>query len=82
MPERIPTTGISDWGEAMMTSATGALVLFLGAIPKVLGFVIILVVGWFIASLVAKAVAVVLRKINFNGLAHAPALAALSMGWA
>jgi Conserved TM helix len=70
MPERITTVGINNWGEAMMTSATGALMLFVGAIPKIIGFVIILVVGWFIAGLIAKTLAVVLRNINFNGLAN------------
>jgi hypothetical protein len=68
MPE-VPATGIRDWGEAMMTSATGALVLFLGAIPRIIGFVIILVVGWFIAGLIAKGVAVLLRRVNFNEMA-------------
>src|SRR5688572_5025489 len=54
MAETVPVAGIRDWGEAMMTSATGALMLFLGAIPKIIGFVIILLVGWFIAGLIAK----------------------------
>ena len=70
MPEGVPVTGVRDWGEAMMTSATGALALFLGAIPKIIGFVIILLVGWFIAGLIAKGVAVVLRKVNFNEMAN------------
>lgn len=69
MAEGIPVAGIRDWGEAMMTSATGALVLLLGAIPRIIGFVIILLVGWFIAGLIAKAVAVLLRKVNFNEMA-------------
>jgi hypothetical protein len=69
MPESIPATGIRDWGEAMMTSATGALALLLAAVPKIIGFVIILLVGWFIAGLIAKAIAVVLRKVNFNEMA-------------
>jgi Conserved TM helix len=69
MPERMPTVPIRDWGEAMMTSLAGALALFLGAIPKIIGFLIILVIGWFIAGLIAKAIAVILRKVNFNGLA-------------
>lgn len=69
MPEQMPVSGIRDWGEAMMTSATGALVLFLAAIPKIIGFVIILLVGWFIAGLIAKAVAALLRKVNFNEMA-------------
>jgi hypothetical protein len=68
--EKIPAGGITDWGEAIMTSMTGALMLFLGAIPRIIGFIIILVVGWFVAGLIAKAVAVLLRKINFNGLAQ------------
>ena len=54
----------------MMTSVTGALVLFLGAIPKIIGFVIILVVGWFIAGLIAKGIALLLRIINFNNMAE------------
>jgi Conserved TM helix len=70
MPEKITTVGISDWGEAMMTSATGALMLFLAAVPKIIGFVVILVVGWFIARLLANAIALILRNINFNGLAN------------
>lgn len=70
MPEKIPIGGISDWGEAVMTSATGALVLFLGAIPKILGFIIILVIGWFIAGLIAKALAALLRRVNFNELSE------------
>ena len=68
--EAVPVGGIRDWGEAMMTSVTGALVLFLGAIPKIIGFVIILVVGWFIAGLIAKGIALLLRRINFNTMAE------------
>ena len=52
------------------TSVTGALVLLLGAIPKIIGFGIILVVGWFIAGLIAKGLAVVLRRIDFNNMAE------------
>ena len=66
----MPVTPIRDWGEAMMTSLTGALVMFLAAVPKVLGFVIILVIGWFVASLLAKAVASILRNIRFNDVAR------------
>lgn len=63
-------TPIRDWGEAMMTSLAGALALFLAAIPKILGFIIILVVGWFVASLIAKAVVGILRNIRFNDVAR------------
>ena len=66
----MPVTPIRDWGEAMMTSLTGALVMFLAAVPKVLGFAIILIIGWFVASLIAKAVASILRNIRFNDVAR------------
>lgn len=53
-----------------MTSLAGALALFLAAIPKIIGFLLVILIGWFIASALAKAVAVTLRKIDFNGLAR------------
>ena len=60
---------ISNWGEAALTSVAAALALFLAAIPRVIGFLIILLVGWFLANLVAKLVAGLLRRVNFNQLA-------------
>lgn len=62
-------TAIRDWGEAVMTSLAGALTIFLAAIPKIIGFLIIVIVGWIVAALIAKAVAAVLRTIRFNDLA-------------
>jgi hypothetical protein len=53
-----------------MTSLAAALALFLGAIPKVIGFIVILVIGWIIAAALAKAVAGLLRAVNFNALAQ------------
>ena len=49
----MPTTPITNMGEAMMTSLAAALALFLGAIPKVIGFLIILIIGWIIAAALA-----------------------------
>jgi hypothetical protein len=62
-------TAITDWGSAMMTSLAAALALFLSAIPKIIGFAIILVVGWFLSSLIAKGLAAILRRIRFNEFA-------------
>ncbi len=59
---------VRDWSEAMLTSLAGAMALFFAAIPKVLAFVVILVVGWFVATLIAKGVAGLLRAIRFNDL--------------
>jgi hypothetical protein len=60
---------ISSWGEAFMTSMSSALMVFMAAIPKIIAFALILFVGWFIAGLIAKGVAMLLRKVNFNQLA-------------
>lgn len=60
---------ISSWGEAALTSVAAALALFLAAVPRVLGFLIILLVGWLLANLIAGLVAKLLRRVNFNSLA-------------
>jgi mechanosensitive ion channel-like protein len=60
---------VQEWGAAFITSATAALALFLGAIPRILAFAAILIIGWFIASLIAKGVGAALRSMNFNDLA-------------
>ena len=48
---------VTDWGAAVMTSLTAALSLFLAAIPRVIGFLVILVIGWLISGVLAAAVA-------------------------
>ena len=53
-----------------MTSIAAALALMMAAVPKVIGFLLILLVGWFIAGLIAKAVGVVLRNVRFNDFAR------------
>ena len=71
---------VSSWGEAFMTSMSGALMVFMGAIPKILGFALILIVGWFIAGLIAKGIAMLLRKVNFNQLAERAGITGLMQG--
>jgi hypothetical protein len=64
------TTPVASWGEALLTSLTAAFALFLAAIPKVIGFAVILIIGWLIAAALAKAVAALLRSVRFNDLAR------------
>jgi hypothetical protein len=64
------TTPVTSWGEAIMTSLAAALAMFVGAIPKVLAFAVILIIGWIIAGLIAAAVAALLRAVKFNDLAQ------------
>lgn len=63
------TAPVTDWSEALLTSLAAALTLLLSAIPKVIGFAVILIIGWLIASAIAKAVAALLRAVKFNDLA-------------
>src|SRR5215207_726581 len=66
----MPVQPITDWGEALWASLTGALALLFTAIPRILGFLIILLIGWIIAGLIATAVAALLRAVRFNDLAR------------
>ena len=66
---------IRDWGEAITTSMAQALALLLAAIPRIIGFLVIVAIGWFIATLIAKAVATLLRSIRFNDMAERSGIA-------
>jgi hypothetical protein len=61
---------VRDWGDAITTSFAQALSLFLAAIPRIIGFFIIIAIGWVIAGLVARAVAALLRSIRFNDMSE------------
>lgn len=61
---------ISEWGTAIVTSFASALSLFLAAIPRIIGFILIVIIGWLISGWLASAVAALLRAVNFNQLAE------------
>jgi hypothetical protein len=61
---------INAWGAALTTSLATALSLFLGAIPRIIGFLVILIIGWIISSALAAAVAALLRAVKFNVMAQ------------
>ncbi|WP_255428283.1 mechanosensitive ion channel family protein [Ramlibacter cellulosilyticus] len=54
----------------MFTSLAAAMALLFSAIPKIIGFVLIIAAGWFIASLIDRALAAILRSIRFNHFAE------------
>jgi hypothetical protein len=62
-------TAVRDFSDALMASIARALEIFLAAIPRVIGFLVIIIIGWIIASLIAKAVEAILHAIRFNDLA-------------
>lgn len=61
---------VNEWGAALVASLTTALSLFLAAIPRIIGFLLIIIIGWFISGLLASAVAALLRAVRFNDLAQ------------
>lgn len=66
---------VQSWGQAILTALANALNLLLTFIPKFLGFLVILLVGWLIASLLSKAITFLLRKVGFDRLANRIGLA-------
>lgn len=60
---------ITSWGASLMASLSAALSLLFAAVPRVIGFLIILGIGWLIASLIEKAIVAILRAIHFDGVA-------------
>lgn len=67
----MPTTAtFSSWSDAMMASLAGALAIFFAAIPKVIGFAVILIIGWLVASLLEKAIRSLLHAVKFDALAE------------
>ena len=59
----------------MFTSLAAAMALLFSAVPKILGFLLIVVAGWFIASLIERGLAAILRRIHFDDLAQRAGLA-------
>jgi hypothetical protein len=61
---------VRDAGEALRASLAGALNTFLSAIPRIIGFALVLIVGWIISSLFARGVEALLHAVKFNDLAR------------
>ncbi|HWN18138.1 MAG TPA: hypothetical protein VNO19_04395 [Gemmatimonadales bacterium] len=61
---------VQDTGDALKASLAGALNTFLSAVPRIIGFVFVLIVGWVISSLLARGVEALLNAVRFNELAR------------
>ena len=61
---------VTNWGDAILTALGNALNLLLTFIPRFLGFLVILLVGWLIASGISKAVTALLRKVGFDRISQ------------
>jgi len=61
--------------ETLIESFREAFAMVLGAIPRILAFIIIVAIGWFVSSLLAKGVTGLLRVIRFDELMQRSGLA-------
>jgi Conserved TM helix len=61
---------VQDTGDALQASLAGALNTFLSAIPRIFGFLVVLIIGWIISSLLARGVQALLNAVRFNELAR------------
>src|SRR4026208_48941 len=64
----MPTTEVSDWGDAVFLSVSNALNAFLNAVPLVIGALLIIIVGWIIAGLLARLTAEPRRRVGADRL--------------
>ncbi len=56
----------TNWGAALISSLATALALVFSFVPKLIGFLVILLIGWIVASAIAKAITFLLRRIGFE----------------
>lgn len=63
------TTTATEAGVATTATLASTWAVVLATLPRIVAFLLILVIGWFVASLIAKGVAMLLRKVRFNELA-------------
>jgi Conserved TM helix len=61
---------VSNWFEAVVVSITAALVNLLSFIPALIGAIVIIVIGWLIAGVLAKLVTTVLQRVGFETAAR------------
>jgi hypothetical protein len=61
--------------DTLFTSFRDAFAMILSAIPRILGFIVIVAIGWFVSSLLARAVVGLLRAIRFDELMQRSGLA-------
>lgn len=67
----------TNWTDSMLASLTTAFAMFFSAIPRIIGCLAILVIGWIIASLVARAVAALLHAAHFDQFSERAGLTGL-----
>jgi small-conductance mechanosensitive channel len=74
-PPTPPPVARPGFFDTLMGSFRDAFSMILSAIPRILGFIIIVAIGWFVSSLLARGVTGLLRAIRFDELMQKSGLA-------
>lgn len=61
---------VRSTADAIRASLAGALNAVLAALPRLIGFAVILIAGWLVSSVLARGVVVLLQAVHFNDLAR------------
>lgn len=64
----MPTVPITDWGDAVFLAVSNALNSFLSAIPQIIGALLIIIIGWLIASALGRIATELLRRAGADRL--------------
>ena len=66
---------VENWGDAVMVSATEAMQNLLGFLPALIGAILILIIGWIIAGILAGLIEKGLKAIGFERAAQSTGIA-------
>ena len=66
---------VQDWGDAVMVSATEAMQNLLGFLPALIGAILILIIGWIIAGILAGLIEKGLKAVGFEKAAESTGIA-------
>lgn len=61
---------VHGWGTALTSAFAAGFAILLDGIPKIIGFLVILIIGWIVASIVAGVVDRLLHAIKFDDIAE------------
>lgn len=60
------TSTITDWSAGFLTGLTAGLTRFFGAIPSIIGAILVLVIGWIVAGILGAIVVRLLRAVHID----------------
>ena len=66
--QNVPVSTQPTFTDTLFQSFRDAFSMILSAIPRILGFIVIVAIGWFVSSLLASGVTKLLRAIRFDEL--------------